>query len=306
MIRHVAQRLIALVPVALGVVTLTFALIHLTPGDPVLAMLGENATPADVEALRHSLGLDKPLLEQYVTFLRRLAHGELGRSIVTGAPVARLIVERFPATLELAAAAMMTAVPLAFALGFVAGLRPGSALDTATMAFAVMGVSIPHLCLGPMLMIVFSVWLKWLPLSGRDGIAHLVMPAMTLGFGMAAILARLLRQSLIVVAKQDYIRTAVSKGLSEQQAMLRHGVRNAASPVVTVLGLELGSLLTGAIIVEQIFSWPGVGRLLIQAIGTRDYPVVEGCVLVFAVTYVIVNLVTDLAYAILDPRIRVR
>jgi peptide/nickel transport system permease protein len=301
---YITRRILALTPVVLGVATLTFAVIHLTPGDPVVAMLGENAAPEDIESLRHTLGLDQPLLRQYLTFLGQLVRGDLGQSIVSGAPVLRLVLERFPATLELAGAALVVAVLLAFTLGFLASLRAGSSLDLGAMGFAVLGISIPHLCLGPLLMIALSVRLGWLPLSGRGGLAHLVLPAVTLGTGMAAILARILRQSLIEAQVQDYVRTARSKGLSELAAMLRHAVRNAATPVITVLGLEVGALLTGSIVIEQIFSWPGLGRLMLQAIGSRDYPLVEGCVLVFSFSYVLVNLLTDLLYALIDPRVR--
>ncbi len=301
---YIARRILVLAPVALGVATLTFAMIHLTPGDPVVAMLGENAAPADVEGLRHTLGLDQPLLRQYFIFLSHLLRGDLGQSIVTGAPVANLVLERFPATLELAAAGLSVAILVAFSLGFLASVRPGSGLDLGAMGFAVLGVSVPHLCLGPLLMIAFSLRLGWLPLSGRGGLAHLVLPAVTLGTAMAAIVARILRQSLIEAQAQDYMRTARSKGLSQRAALVRHAVRNAATPVITVLGLEVGALLTGSIVIEQIFSWPGLGRLMLQAIGSRDYPLVEGCVLAFSLSYVLVNLLTDLLYAVVDPRVR--
>jgi peptide/nickel transport system permease protein len=301
---YIARRILALLPVSLGVVTLTFAVIHLTPGDPVVAMLGENAAPADVEEMRHAMGLDQSLPHQYLTFITRLARGDLGKSITSGASVTNLIIERFPATLELAGAALAVAVLLAGSLGFVASLRPGSGLDLGAMGFAVLGVSVPHLCLGPLLMIAFSLRLGWLPLSGRGGLSHLVLPAVTLGAGMAAIVARILRQSLVETKARDYMRTARGKGLSDHAALLRHGVRNAATPVITMLGLEVGGLLTGSIVIEQIFSWPGLGRLMLQAIGSRDYPLVEGCVLVFSLSYVLVNLVTDMLYALVDPRVR--
>lgn len=304
MISHLLRRLLALIPVALGVATLTFALIHLVPGDPVVAMLGDNAAPADVLAMRRELGLDRPLAAQYASFLWGLAHGELGRSISAHEPVATLVRERFPATLELALAALLIAVLVAFPLGFIAGSDPGGAADVAAMGFAILGISIPHLYLGPLLMIVFSLELGWLPLTGRGGLAHLVLPAVTLGTALAAVLARMLRQSLLGVRAADYMRTARSKGLSETAALLRHGLRNALTPVVTLLGLQAGALLTGAIITEVIFSWPGLGRLLITAISARDYPLVEGCVLTFAMSYVVVNMLTDIAYTLLNPRIR--
>lgn len=304
MIRYIVRRLFQLVPVALGVATLTFALIHMVPGDPVVAMLGETAAPADVDGLRRELGLDRPLWEQYAAFLTGLARGDLGESISTHEPVSKLIAARFPATLELAVAAMLVAILIAFPLGMIAGARPGGIPDLGAMGFAILGISIPHVYLGPLLMILFSLQLGLLPLTGRGGFGHLVLPALTLGTGLAAILARMLRQSLVQVRESDYIRTARSKGLGEAGALLRHGLRNALSPVVTLMGLQMGALLSGAIITEVIFSWPGLGRLMISAIGARDYPLVEGCVLTFALTYVLVNLATDVLYCVIDPRIR--
>jgi peptide/nickel transport system permease protein len=304
MIGYFGRRLIALIPVALGVVTLTFALIHLVPGDPVIAMLGDTAGPADVAGLRHGLGLDRPIAAQYASFLWSLAHGDLGESISMKEPVTRLIAARFPATLELAGAGLLVAIVLAFPLGFVAGANPGGAADLGAMGFAILGISVPHLYLGPLMMIVFSLDLGWFPLTGRGGLRHLVLPAVTLGTALAAILARMLRQSLVKVREADYIRTARSKGLSAFAALMRHGLRNALTPLITLLGLETGALLTGAIVTEMIFSWPGMGRLLIAAISARDYPLVEGCVLTFALSYVVVNMATDLAYGMADPRIR--
>ena len=305
MITHLVRRLLALVPVALGVATLTFAIIHLVPGDPVVAMLGETAEPADIVGMRHQLGLDRPLLAQYAAYLGGLAVGDLGESISYRKPVSRLIAERFPATLELAAAGMLIALLLAFPLGLIAGANPGGAGDLGAMGFAIVGISIPHIYLGPLLMILFSLDLRLLPLTGRGGLAHLVLPAVTIGTALAAILARMLRQSLIRVHESDYMRTAISKGLSERAALIRHGLRNALTSVVTIIGLQMGALLSGTLITEIIFSWPGIGRLLISAIGARDYPVVEGCVLTFAMTYVVVNLATDLIYALIDPRVRI-
>jgi peptide/nickel transport system permease protein len=304
-IRYGLRRILALAPVALGVATLTFAIIHLVPGDPVTAMLGETAAPADIVGMRRQLGLDRPLLEQYAAYLGGLAVGDLGESISYRKPVTRLIAERFPATIELAAAGMLVALLLAFPLGLVAGANPGGVGDLGAMGFAIVGISVPHIYLGPLLMILFSLDLRWLPLTGRGGIAHLVLPAVTLGTALAAILARMLRQSLIRVRASDYMRTALGKGLSARAALVRHGLKNALTSVVTIIGLQMGALLSGTLIIEIIFSWPGIGRLLIAAIGARDYPVVQGCVLTFAMTYVVVNLATDLVYAIIDPRVRV-
>ena len=305
MINHLVRRLLALVPVAIGVATLTFAIIHLVPGDPVIAMLGETAAPADIVGMRRQLGLDRPLLAQYAAYLDGLAVGDLGESISYRKPVARLIAERFPATIELAAAGMLVAILLAFPLGLIAGSNPGGAGDLSAMGFAIVGISVPHIYLGPLLMILFSLDLRWLPLTGRGGIAHLILPAITLGTALAAILARMLRQSLIRVRESDYMRTALSKGLSPRAALFRHGLKNALTSVVTIIGLQMGALLSGTLITEIIFSWPGIGRLLISAIGARDYQVVEGCVLTFAMTYVVVNMATDLVYAMVDPRVRI-
>lgn len=304
MIRYFLRRLGALVPVAIGVATLTFAMIHLVPGDPVVAMLGETAAPADIAEMRTRLGLDRPIAEQYTAFLTGLLKGDLGESISYRKSVSSLIAERFPATIELTMAGMLVGVLIAFPLGIVSGMKPGGAADVGAMGFAILGISIPHIYLGPLLMIVFSLDLRWLPLTGRGGLSHLVLPALTLGTALAAVIARMLRQSLISVRDSDYMRTAVSKGMSPAAALIRHGLRNAMTSVVTLLGLQTGALLTGALITEVIFSWPGIGRLLIGAIGARDYPLVEGCVLTFALTYVVVNMATDLLYAIVDPRVR--
>lgn len=305
MIKYLARRLVSIVPVALGVATLTFAIIHLVPGDPVVAMLGDTAAPADIEEMRHQLGLDRPLLSQYATYLGGLAIGDLGESTSYRKPVSQIVSERFPATIELAAAGMFVALLIAFPLGIVAGSNPGGAADMGAMGFAILGISIPHIYLGPLLMILFSLDLRWLPLTGRGGFAHLVLPAVTLGTALAAIIARMLRQSLIVVRASDYMRTAIGKGLSPRAAIVRHGLKNAMTSVITIIGLQMGSLLSGTLITEMIFSWPGLGRLLIGAIGARDYPLVEGCVLTFAMTYVVVNLATDLVYALVDPRVRI-
>jgi peptide/nickel transport system permease protein len=304
-IEYFARRLLALMPVALGVATLTFAIVHLVPGDPIVAMLGESATPTDVVAMRHQMGLDRPIEKQYLSYLGGLAVGDLGESTSYRKPVAQLIIERLPATIELAAAGMLVAILIAFPLGIIAGSNPGGAGDLAAMTFAIVGISVPHIYLGPLLMILFPLDLRLLPLTGRGGFAHLVLPSVTLGTALAAILARMLRQSLIRVRESDYMRTARSKGLSERAALIRHGLRNALTSVVTIMGLQMGALLSGTLITEMIFSWPGLGRLLIGAIGARDYPLVEGCVLTFAMTYVVVNMAIDLVYAAIDPRVRI-
>jgi peptide/nickel transport system permease protein len=299
------RRLFGLAPVVLGVATLTFAMIHLVPGDPVVAMLGENAQAVDVSSMRHELGLDQPLWRQYVAFFAGLASGDLGESFSMHEPVVRIIAERYPATIELAGAGLAVGIILALPMGIVAGANPGGPNDIGAMAFAILGISVPHICLGPLLMIVFSLYLGWLPLTGRGGLSHLILPALTIGTAIAAILARMLRQSLVQVLSTDYMRTARSKGLSRMAAIVHHGLRNALTPVITIVGLEAGALLTGSIVTEMIFSWPGIGRLMISAIGNRDYPLVEGCVLAFALSYVAINMVVDLIYCLADPRIRV-
>lgn len=302
----VLERLLLAIPTVFGVVTLVFLLLHLVPGDPVDVMLGETARAADKVRLRHQLGLDRPLPIQYARYLRRLARGDLGRSLHSGRPVRRMIVARYPATLELATGALLVAVVLAAPLGLAAAARPHSLLDAVCRGFAVLGAALPNFWLGPLLILIFAIAVEWAPVSGRDGLAHLVLPALTLGMGMAAVLIRMLRATLLDRLGDDYIRTARGKGASEPRVLLTHALRNAVLPVITVLGLQAGALLAGAIITETIFAWPGIGRLTLLAIQTRDYPLVQGCILVIALTYVIVNLCTDLLYGAIDPRLRMR
>ena len=304
MARFLLRRVLLAVPVLFGVATLVFSLIHLVPGDPVQAMLGETASPQDVAVLRGRLGLDRPLLTQYGAFLAGLAAGNLGRSLRTNQPVTAAIAERLPATLELAAAAMAVAVLFAIPLGILAAARAGTAIDHLATTAALVGISVPNFWLGPLLAILFSIMLGWLPVSGRGTLAHLVLPAITLGAPLAAVLARMTRASLIEELSELYVLAARARGVSTLRAVLRHAFRNSLIPIVTVLGLQAGAVLTGAVITETIFAWPGVGRLLIQSINFRDYPLVQGCILLIAVTYVALNLLTDLAYGLLDPRIR--
>lgn len=298
------RRLVLSVPVLLGVATLVFSLIHMIPGDPAQAMLGETASETDVAALRAKLGLDRPLLEQYAAFLGGLARGDLGTSLRTGEPVAQQIWQRAPATVELAAAAMVFAIGVAIPLGVLAAVWRGTAVDFASMGLALTGISVPNFWLGPLLAIVFSVWLEWLPVSGRGTWGHLVLPAVSLGAGLAAILARMTRATLLEELREPYVQAARARGASASRAVLRHALRSGLIPIVTLIGLQFGTVLTGAVITETVFAWPGIGRLLIQSIGFRDYPVVQGCILLIAVTYMAVNLITDLAYGSLDPRIR--
>jgi len=302
--RFLARRLVLTIPVLLGVATLVFSLIHLIPGDPAQAMLGEAAPQADVEELRTRLGLDRPLLEQYGAFLGGLARGDLGVSLRTEQPVATQILERMPATMELAAAAMIVALCFSIPLGIAAAVRRGTAVDHAAMTLALTGVSVPNFWLGPLLAIVFAVELGWLPVSGRGTWLHLILPAISLGAALAAILARMTRATMLEELREQYVQAARARGVSRARSVLRHAFRNSLIPVVTLLGLQFGAVLTGAVITETIFSWPGIGRLLIQSIGFRDYPLVQGCILLIAVTYVGVNLLTDLVYGVIDPRIR--
>jgi peptide/nickel transport system permease protein len=302
--RFVVRRLALTLPVVLGVATLVFALIHLVPGDPAQAMLGETASEQDLQALRERLGLDRPLVEQYGDFLAGVARGDLGTSLRTNEPVATAIVDRLPATLELAVAAMLVSIGIAIPLGIVAAVQRGTFVDHLATTLALTGASIPNFWLGPMLAIVFAVELGWLPVSGRGTPAHLILPAISLGAGLAAILARMTRASLLEELREPYVQAAQARGTSRARAVLRHAFRNSLIPVVTLIGLQFGAVLTGTVITETIFAWPGVGRLLIQSIGFRDYPLVQGCILFIAVTYVGMNLLTDLVYGVLDPRIR--
>lgn len=306
MLSFLARRLLLTVPVLFGVATLVFSLIHLVPGDPAQAMLGEGAAPEDIAQLRTRLGLDRPLLAQYGSYLKGLAQGDLGTSLRTQQPVASQIAERLPATAELAGAAMLVAVALALPLGIVAAVWRGTWVDQSAMAMALAGISVPGFWLGPLLALIFAVELGWLPVSGRGTLAHLVLPAVTLGAALAAILARMTRASVLEELREQYVVAARARGASRVRAVVVHALGNSLIPVVTILGLQLGAVLTGSIITETIFSWPGVGRLLIQSINFRDYPMVQGCILLIAVTYVTMNLITDVVYGWLDPRIRVQ
>jgi len=302
--RFLVRRLLLTIPVLLGVATLVFSLIHLVPGDPVQAMLGDSASPQDIAELRGRLGLDRPLLVQYGSFLQGAVRGDLGMSLRTNQTVAAAILERMPATFELALAAMAVAALIAIPLGIIAAVRSGTGVDYAATTLALLGISMPNFWLGPLLAIVFSIVLGWLPVAGRGTPAHLVLPAITLGAPLAAVLARMTRASVIEELRELYVLAARARGLSYARAVFRHAFRNSLIPIVTVFGLQFGAVLTGAVITETIFAWPGVGRLLIQSIAFRDYPLVQGCILLIAVTYVAMNLLTDVAYGFLDPRIR--
>jgi peptide/nickel transport system permease protein len=301
---YLVQRLGSALLVMFGVVSLVFLLIHLIPGDPIEVMLGESASGADREALRAALGLNQPLPVQYLDYLGGLLQLDLGTSIHFRRPVSGLLLERLPATGLLAAASLLVTVLLALPLGIMAAVRRNTVWDSGAMGFSMLGVSIPNFWLGPLLILVFSLWLGWFPVSGQSGFGSVVLPALTLGTGLTAVLSRMVRSSMLEVLGEDYIRTARAKGLPPHRVVLRHGLRNALLPVITLLGLQLGALLAGAVITETVFSWPGVGLLMIEAIQSRDYPVVQACVLLISLSYVIVNLLTDIAYAWVDPRIR--
>ena len=304
MFRYLARRLLFTIPVLLGVATLVFALIHLVPGDPAQSMLGESASPEDVQRLRQNLGLDEPLWAQYTAFMTGVVKGDLGRSFRYGTPVTTEIRSRLPRTLQLALAAMAVAIAFAIPLGILAAVYRGTAIDHAAMTVALLGISMPNFWLGPLLAILFAVALGWLPVSGTGTLAHLVLPAVTLGAALSAILARMTRASVLEELRELYVLAARARGMSRTRSVLRHAFRNSLIPIVTIIGLQFGAVLTGTIITETIFAWPGVGRLLIQAINFRDYPLVQGCILFISFTYVMMNLLTDLTYGWLDPRIR--
>ena len=306
MAAYLLRRLALTVPVLLGVATLVFALIHLVPGDPAEAMLGETAPAADLADLRAKLGLNDPLLTQYGHFLRGLIRGDLGTSFRYNTPVRQEIAQRLGRTAQLAIAAMVVAVLIAIPLGVIGAIYRGRAPDQIAMTVSLAGIAMPNFWLGPLLALIFAVWLGWLPVSGTGTSAHLVLPAVTLGAALAAMTARMTRASLIDELRELYVLAARARGLSWRRAVLAHALRNSLIPVVTIIGLQLGAVLTGTIITETIFAWPGVGRLLIQAISFRDYPLVQGCILFIAVTYVAMNLIVDLLYGWLDPRIRYR
>lgn len=298
------RRLLLLVPIVLGTVSLVFFLIHMIPGDPVDLMLGETAQASDREALRHTLHLDEPVGQQYLRYLGGVLRGDLGLSIHTRRPVTGLVLERYPATLHLTVAALMIAVALAVPLGVAAAVRQHTVVDSASTLFALVGLAMPNFWLGPLLIVLFAIKLDWFPVAGYEHWTSLVLPAMTLGLGMSAILTRMTRSALLEVIRQEYVTTAKAKGLAGSMVLWKHALKNALIPIITIIGLQLGALLAGSIITETIFAWPGVGRLTIQAIQARDYPVVQGCILTIAITYVFVNLITDCFYAWADPRVR--
>jgi peptide/nickel transport system permease protein len=299
----IIQRIISAFLVTLAVAVVVFLLIHLIPGDPVDVMLGESATLADTQAMRSSLGLDKPIMVQLVDYFAGIAQFDFGQSLYSRQPISELLAERIPATVQLTIAALLTALILAVPIGISAAVYKGRVLDRLSMLLAMTGLSVPNFLLGPLLVLFFSLWLGWLPVSGNEGPLHLVLPALTLGLSMSAILARMIRSSVLETLGEDYIRTAWAKGVAPFDIIWKHAMRNAWLPVITVIGAQMGALLGGAVVTETVFDWPGLGTLMIESIQKRDYPVVQACVLVISVSYVLVNSVTDIIYGLLDPRV---
>jgi ABC-type dipeptide/oligopeptide/nickel transport system permease component len=303
-LRYLLTRLLYTLPAVWLVVSVVFLMIHLVPGDPVQQMLGEGAASADVQAARHAYGLDVPLGEQYWNYWKGVLHGDLGRSLRLDQPVRTLIAQKYPATIALTLAALAVALAVSIPAG-VRSARRRNRWDDRLLGFlSLLGLSFPNFALGPVLILFFAIYLGLLPVSGSGTWAHLVLPAITMGGALAAILTRMVRTAMLEELGQDYIRTARAKGLSERAVVYRHALRNALIPVLTVVGLQFGALLAGAIVTETIFSWPGIGRLTLQAIGNRDYYLLEGCILAIGLTYVAVNFLTDLTYSLVNPRIR--
>ena len=298
------KRVLSFCTVVFGVLSLTFLLIHLVPGDPVEVMLGESASTADREVLRAELGLNQSVASQFGLYLSRLAHADFGVSIHSKTPIIDLIKTRYPATLKLALLALLIGVGVGVPLGIYAALKAGHWQDLLVTIVSVRLSAMPAFWLGPMLMLIFAVWLAILPVSGMDSPSSIILPALTLGFGLSAILTRMTRTSLLEVLNEDFIRTARAKGLTERQVIFRHALRAALLPIITIVGLQMGSLLAGTVITETIFSWDGIGRLLVESIEKRDYPVTQACVLLVALSYVVVNVLTDSLYRLADPRIR--
>ncbi|HEX4311679.1 MAG TPA: ABC transporter permease [Acidobacteriaceae bacterium] len=304
LLRSLLTRLGYTLPVLWLVVSIVFLLIHIVPGDPIEQMLGEGARPADIVALRHAYGLDLPLHTQYAHYWRGVFHGDLGRSIRLNDSVTHLVIVRYPFTVELTGAALFLALLLAIPAGISGALHRGQSRDHVLSVVSLFGLSFPSFALGPILILLVSIKLGWLPVSGAGDFAHLILPAVTMGGALAAILTRMVRTSMLEELGQDYIRTARAKGLPERTVVYKHALRNAMIPVLTLIGLQFGALLAGAIVTETIFSWPGIGRLTVSAISNRDYPLLQGCILAVGLTYVLVNLATDVMYVVVNPRIR--
>jgi peptide/nickel transport system permease protein len=304
MLRYLSLRILYTLPAVWLVISIVFLLIHLVPGDPILQMLGEGAPAADVEATRHLYGLDRPLGEQYLHYWKGVLRGDLGPSLRFNQSVSKMIAQRYPYTLELTLASLLVAVLLSIPAGVRSAQRRNRWDDRLLSVVSLFGLSFPNFALGPILILFFAIKLGLLPVSGSGTVAHLALPAITMGGALAAILTRMVRTSMLEELSHDYIRTARAKGLPERTVVYRHALRNAMIPIITVLGLQFGALLAGAIVTEKIFSWPGIGRLTIDAIGNRDYYLVQGCILAIGLTYIAVNFLTDLLYSAVNPRIR--
>ena len=304
-LNYIIKRLFGAVFVLFSISTIVFFLIHIIPGDPIEVMLGETASATDKEVLRHSLGLDLPIIQQSSLYLRGFFHFDLGTSLHSKQLVGQLLLEHIAPTLILSFASLFVAIIISVPLGIVSAVYKDSILDRLSMMTAILGVSIPNFVMGPLLILIFSLWLGWFPVSGNEGVSSLILPALTLGTALAAILSRMIRSSMLEILQEDYIRSAHARGLTEFNVLVFHALRNALLPVVTILGMQLGTLLAGAVITETVFSWPGIGQLMIESIQKRDYPVVQGCVILISFTYVLVNLIADFICVSLDPRIRV-
>lgn len=304
MLTYVLRRILLALPVLIGVSALSFSLLHFVPGDPVDIMLGDQASTADKTQLRKELGLDRPFGEQLAGFFTGLAKLDLGKSLASRRPVAEEIAERIPATFELTLVAMMIALSIGIPLGVLAAVFRGTFVERGALLFGLVGMSTPGFWLGPMLILFFAIKLDWLPVSERGGIEHAILPALTLSLGLAAILTQVTRASMLEVVREDFVNVARAKGAGPVRLWFKHALSNAMMPIITIIGLQFGALLTGTVIVETIFDWPGVGTLLFQSIQQRNYPLVQGCVLFIAFTYVAVNLLTDLAYAAANPKVR--
>jgi peptide/nickel transport system permease protein len=304
MLQHIARRLLYLIPIFFGVTFISFSILQLSPGDPAELLAGEDATQRDIDAIRKRYGLDKPFLVQYAVYIKNVSHGDLGTSLRTQRTVIREVLARYPATLELAGVSVIIASIIGFFTGIIAANHQNSFFDYGSMVVSLFGISMPIFWLGLMAMLLFAVILGWFPAVGRGTLAHLVLPAVSLGANSAAVIARMTRSSMLEVIRQDYIQTARAKGLAERVVLYKHAVRNALIPVITVMGMQFGYLLSGSVLTETVFAWPGVGRLMVQSIYARDYPVVQGAILLVAINFMLVNLFVDVLYGYINPRIR--
>lgn len=305
MIVFIIQRLLSMIPIGIGIISLVGLLTFMVPGDPVDAILGDFASLEDKQSLRTQLGLDRPVHIQLGRYFAKTLRGDLGSSLITARSVGSLIAERWIPTAQLAFSSLLVAVMIALPLGILSAVFAGTILDLLAMAIALFGVALPNFWLGSMLILYFSLYLDWLPVSGNGSLAHFILPSLTMGTALAAVLCRMTRNSMLDCLGEDYIRTARAKGVNEFYVIVKHALRNAALPLVSILGLQFGVILTGAVITEVIFDWQGLGTLLLGAVKSRDYPVIQGCVLLFSFTYLLVNLGTDILYAWVDPRIKV-